>query len=182
MFPTMAYEIDAHHSLIEFSVKHMMVTTVKGRFTKFSGDVHIDEANPAASKVDVVIETASVDTSSEPRDGHLRSADFFDSEKYPTIAFHSKSVEALGNDKYRVLGDLTVRDVTREIPLEITREGVTKSMQGQQLQGFSAALSISRKDFGLEWNVALESGGWLVSDQVKISLEIEVVEKASVAA
>lgn len=178
----MAYTIDASHSLIEFSVKHMMVTTIKGRFKSFSGEVHIDEQNPAASKVDVTIETASVDTGAEPRDGHLRGADFFDAEKYPTITFTSKRVESLGDEKYRVLGDLTVHGVTREIPLEITREGVTKSMQGQQLQAFSAELAISRKDFGLEWNVALESGGWLVGDKVKISLEVEVVEKAAVTA
>ncbi|HEX8997819.1 MAG TPA: YceI family protein [Ktedonobacterales bacterium] len=178
----MAYNIDASHSLIEFSVKHMMVTTVKGRFTQFQGDVEIDEANPANSKVDVTIDTASVTTGDEKRDGHLRSADFFEPEKYPTITFSSKKVEALGGEKYRVTGDLTLHGVTREVTFDFTREGVTKSMQGTQLQGFSANLAISRKEFGLEWNVALESGGWLVSDQVKISLEIEAVEKASVAA
>ena len=178
----MAYNIDTSHSLIEFSIKHMMVTTVKGRFTKFQGDVEIDEATPANSKVDVTIETASVTTGDEKRDGHLRSADFFEPEKYPTITFSSKKVEALGGEQYRVIGDLTLHGVTREIAFDITREGVTKTMQGQQLQAFSAALTISRKDFGLEWNVALESGGWLVSDQVKIALEIQAVEKASVAA
>ena len=178
----MAYTIDASHSLVEFSVKHMMVTTVKGRFKNFSGEVEIDEANPAASKVDVTIHTASIDTGSEQRDGHLRGADFFDAEKYPTITFVSKRVEALGGEKYRVIGDLTVHGVTHEIPLEVTREGVTRSMQGQQLQAFSAEFSLSRKDFGLEWNVALESGGWLVSDKVKVTLEIQAVEQAAAAA
>ena len=178
----MTHTIDSSHSLIEFSVKHMMVTTVKGRFTKFSGDVEIDEANPANSKVDVIIDAASVTTSDEKRDGHLRSADFFEPEKYPQITFHSTTVEALGGEKYRVTGDFTMHGVTRPITFDITREGVTKSMQGKELQGFSATLTLSRKDFGLEWNVALESGGWLVSDQVKIALEIEVVSAVTVAA
>lgn len=181
MVSTMTHTIDASHSHIDFSVKHMMVSTVKGRFKSFSGEVEIDDANPTASKVDVTIETASIDTGAEQRDGHLRSADFFDAEKYPTITFTSKKVEPLGDDKYRVTGDLTVHGVTREIPLEITREGVAQNMYGKQVQAFSAALSISRKDFGLEWNVALESGGWLVSDQVKVSLDIEAVEKVAAA-
>lgn len=178
----MAYTIDASHSLVEFSVKHMMVTTVRGRFKQFSGEIEIDEANPANSKVDVLIDTASVDTGSEQRDGHLRSGDFFESEKYPTITFTSKRVEALGNEKYRVTGDLTMHGVTREIPLDVVREGVTKNMQGQTLHAFSASVTINRKDFGLEWNVALESGGMLVSEQVKIALEVQAVEKAAVTA
>lgn len=178
----MAYNIDTSHSLIEFSVKHMMVTTVKGRFTKFQGDVEIDEQTPANSKVDVTIETASITTGDENRDGHLRSGDFFESEKYPTITFTSKTVEALGGEKYHVAGELTMHGVTRPVSFDITREGVTKNMQGKSLQAFSANLTLSRKEFGLEWNVALESGGWLVSDQVKISLEVQALEAASVAA
>ncbi len=178
----MAYNIDSSHSLIEFSVKHMMVSTVKGRFTKFQSNVEIDEANPANSKVDVTIETASVTTSDEKRDGHLRSADFFDAEKYPTITFKSTKVEALGGESYRLTGDLTLHGVTRPVTFDFTREGVTKNMQGKQLQGFSASFAINRKDFGLEWNVALESGGWLVSDHVKISLEVQAVEAVTVAA
>jgi polyisoprenoid-binding protein YceI len=178
----MAYAIDSNHSLIEFSAKHMMVTTVKGRFKQFSGEVDIDEADPTNSKVEVTIDAASIDTGAEPRDNHLRGADFFDVEKYPTIAFISKRVEPLGDERYRATGDLTMHGVTREIPLEFTREGVTKTMQGKRLQAFAAAFTVNRKDFGLEWNVALESGGWLVSDQIKISLEVQVVETAAVAA
>jgi len=178
----MTYNIDTSHSLIEFAVKHMMVTTVKGRFTKFQGDVEIDEQTPANSKVDVTIETASITTGDDNRDGHLRGADFFEPEKYPTITFTSKSVTPLGGEKYRVAGDLTLHGVTREIAFDITREGKTTNMKGQSLQAFSAALTISREDYGLKWNVALESGGWLVSDQVKISLEIEAVEVAAVVA
>lgn len=178
----MTHTIDTSHTLIEFSVKHMMVSTVKGRFTKFSGDVEIDEANPANSKVDVVIDAASISTGDEKRDGHLRSADFFEPEKYPEISFHSTKVEPLGGDKYRVTGDLSMHGVTRPITFDFTHEGKTTTMQGKEMQAFSATLAISRKDFGLEWNVALESGGWLVSDQVKIALEIEVVSAATVAA
>lgn len=174
----MAYSIDTSHSLIEFSVKHMMVSTVKGHFAKFQGNIELDEANPANSKVNVEIEAASITTGDERRDGHLNSADFFEPEKYPTISFKSTTVEALGGDKYRLTGDLTLHGVTREIAFDFTREGVTKNMQGQSLQAFSAAFAISRKEFGLEWNVALESGGWLVSDQVKVSLEIEALVAA----
>jgi polyisoprenoid-binding protein YceI len=160
----------------------MMVTTVKGRFTRFQGDVEIDETTPTNSKVDVTIETASVSTGDDKRDGHLSSADFFDPEKYPTITFTSTKVEPLGGEQYRVTGDLTLHGVTRATSFDITREGVTKNMKGQVLHAFSANLALSRKEFGLEWNVALESGGWLVSDQVKIALEIEAIEAASVAA
>ena len=178
----MAYSIDTSHSLIEFSVKHMMVSTAKGRFTKFQGAVEIDEANPANSKVSVTIDTASVTTGDEKRDGHLRSADFFNAEQYPTATFTSTKVEALGGENYRVTGDLTLHGVTHPVTFDFTREGVTKNMQGSSLQGFSAAFTISRKDFGLEWNVALETGGFMVSDQVKITLEVEAVEAASAAA
>jgi polyisoprenoid-binding protein YceI len=178
----MAYNISTSHSLIEFSVKHMMFTTVKGRFTQFQGDIEIDEANPANSKVDVTIETASISTGDANRDAHLRGADFFEPEKYPTTTFTSTKVEPLGGEQYRVTGDLTLHGVTRPISFDITREGVTKTMKGEPLQAFSATLDISRKDFGLEWNVALESGGWLVSDHVKIALEVQAVEKASIAA
>ncbi|MEO7000795.1 MAG: YceI family protein [Ktedonobacterales bacterium] len=177
----MAYEIDQAHSLVEFSVKHMMVTTVKGRFKQFSGTVHIDEANPAASAVDVTIDTVSIDTSAEPRDNHLRSAEFFDAQQYPTITFKSTKVEPKGDEKYHVTGDLTIRGITKPHTLEVTREGQTTSMQGKQLQAFSLNTRLSRKEFGLEWNVALESGGWLVSDEVKIAVEAEVVEAVPAA-
>ena len=178
----MAYEIDSAHSLVEFSVKHMMVTTVKGRFKQFQGTVEIDEANPATSKVDVTIDVASIDTGAEPRDNHLRSADFFDAQQYPTITFTSTKVEPKGGEKYAVTGDLTIHGVTRPHTLEVTREGKTTNMQGKQLQGFSLTTKISRKEFGLEWNVALESGGWLVGDEVKIAVEAEVVEAVTAAA
>lgn len=178
----MAWDIDTAHSSIEFTAKHMMVTNVKGRFTRFSGDAHLDETNPANSRVDVTIDLASLTTGTEGRDNHLRSADFFDVENHPTATFYSTKVEKVGEDRLRVTGDLTIRGVTKPVTLDVTVEGKVKDMQGKDRYGFTATTSFSRKDFGLEWNVALESGGWLVSDQVKISLEVEVVDKAAVAA
>ena len=157
----MAYTIDPSHSLIEFSVKHMMFTTVKGRFTKFQGDVEIDEANPANSRVDVTIDTTSISTGDANRDGHLRSADFFEPEKYPTITFHSTKVEPLSGEKYRVTGDFTMHGVTRELSFDITREGGTKNMKGEALQAFSATLSLSRNGCGLEGKVASSSAAGL---------------------
>ena len=178
----MAYEFDQAHSIIEFAVKHMMVTTVKGRFKQFNGIVDIDEQNPAASVVNITIDVASVDTGNDGRDGHLRSPDFFDPEKYPTITFTSTKIEPLGGERYRVTGDLTAHGVTKSHTLEVTREGATTNMQGKKIVAFSLDTKLSRKEFGLEWNVALESGGWLVSDEVKVSVEAQVVEAAPVTA
>lgn len=178
----MAWELNNAHSLIGFSVKHMMVTTVRGRFNKFSGTFEIEEQNPAASKVDVTIDVASIDTGDDNRDNHLRSPDFFDAPQYPNITYKSTKIEKLSNEQFRVTGNLTIHGVTREVPLEVTYEGQTKDMQGQRLAAFSAHTSISRKDFGLNWNVALESGGWLVSDKVNIDLEAQVIEPATAPA
>ena len=170
----MQYEFDAAHSQIEFTARHMMVSTVRGRFKKFSGDLDIDEQNPAASSVDITIDVASVDTNQEARDNHLRSPDFFDAAKFPTLTYKSTKVEPKGENTYHVTGDLTIRGVTKSHTLEITREGPITDMQGKQRMAFSMTTKISRKEFGLEWNVALESGGWLVSDEVKIFIEAEV--------
>jgi len=178
----MAWEIDQSHSLIEFSVKHMMVTTVKGRFTKFAGKIDLDEANPAASVVDVTIDTNSVATGDEKRDGHLRSPDFFDVEQYPTITYKSTRVELTGHDSARVTGDLTIKGVSHPVTLEVTREGETKNMRGERLMGFSVRTSFSRKDWGLNWNVALETGGVLVSDKITVAIDAEVFEPAAAPA
>jgi polyisoprenoid-binding protein YceI len=177
----MAWEIDAAHSLVEFSVKHMMVSTVKGRFGQYSGVLDLDEPNPHDSKVDVTIQTGSIDTHDPNRDAHLRSADFFDAEKYPTITFKSTTVEKLSDEEYRVTGDLTMHGVTREVPLQVTLEGQTKDMQGKRRAGFSIRTAVNRKDFGLNWNVALEAGGVLVGEKVNINIEAEVIETADVA-
>lgn len=178
----MAWTIDTAHSAIEFSVKHMMVSTVKGRFPAFTGEANIDEANPANSNVNVTIDVNSITTGTDGRDGHLRSADFFDVEKYPTATFSSTKVEKLGEDHLRVVGDLTVRGVTKPVTLDVQVEGKVKDMQGNDRYGFSATTSFSRKEFGLEWNVALDSGGWLVSDLIKIAIDAQVVAPAQVPA
>jgi polyisoprenoid-binding protein YceI len=177
----MAWDIDTAHSSIEFTAKHMMVTNVKGRFTRFSGDAHLDETNPANSRVDVTIDLASLTTGTEGRDNHLRSADFFDVENHPTATFYSTKVEKVDEDRLRVTGDLTIRGVTKPVTLDVTVEGKVKDMQGKDRYGFTATTSFSRKDFGLEWNVALESGGWLVSDKITIAIDAQVIAPAEVA-
>lgn len=178
----MAWEIDQAHSLIEFSAKHLMVTTVKGRFNTFSGKIDLDEPNPANSVVDVTIDTNSVSTGDEKRDGHLRSPDFFDVAQYPTMTFKSTRVEQTGEDTARVAGDLTIKGVTRPVTLEVTREGETKNMRGERLMGFSVRTTINRKDWGLNWNVALETGGVLVGEKITISIDAEVFEPAPATA
>lgn len=167
----MDYTIDTAHTLIEFSAKHMMVTTVKGRFSTFSGDIEYDEGNPHATRIDVTVDVGSLTTGQEQRDAHLRSADFFDAESFPKATYVSKRVEELGRDRYRVIGDLTIRGTTREVALDVEIEGRFKNLQGAPAIGFTAKTSFNRKDFGLNWNVALESGGWLVSEQIKVAIE-----------
>ncbi len=178
----MAWEIDAAHSWIEFSVKHMMVTTVKGRFTKYSGVVELDEQNPSASTVDVTIDVNSVYSGDEKRDGHLRSADFFDAETYPTITYKSTKVEEIGDDRFRITGDLTMHGVTKEVVFDANLEGRAKNPWGKNVAAFSISTSVNRKDFGLNWNVALETGGVLVSEKVNISIEAQAIEVVSEAA
>ena len=174
-FDTMAWDIDTAHSTIEFTAKHMMVTNVRGRFLNFSGDAHLDEEHPEQSRVDVTIDLASLTTGAEARDQHLRSADFFDVAQYPTATFHSTKVERRGEDHLKVTGDLTIRGITKPVTLDVTVEGKFKDMQGNDRYGFSATTSFSRKEFGLEWNVALESGGWLVGDKITIAIDAQVI-------
>jgi len=178
----MAWQIDTKHSQIEFAVRHMMLSTVRGRFKQFSGDITIDEQHPENSSLTATIDVASIDTGDEGRDAHVRNADFFDVAQYPTATYTSTRIEKSGDDTYTVYGDLTLRGVTREVPLELTLEGVTKDMQGQRRAGFTARTSFNRKDFGLTWNVGLETGGVLVSDKVTITIEAQVVEPATVTA
>ena len=178
----MAWQIDTKHSQIEFAVRHMMLSTVRGRFKQFSGDITIDEQNPENSQFAATIDVASIDTGDEGRDGHLRSADFFDVAQYPTATYTSTRIEKTGEDTYKVYGDLTLHGVTKEVPLELTLEGVTKDMQGNRRAGFTVQASFNRKDFGLTWNVGLETGGVLVSEKVNITIEAQVVEPATVTA
>lgn len=173
----MSWTIDTAHSEVNFTARHMMISNVRGRFEKFSGTVDFDEANPANTKVFVEIDAASIYTREPQRDGHLRSADFFDVEKYPTITFQSKRVELLDEKRARLIGDLTIRDVTREVVLDVEYSGMSQSPWGTTNAGFTASTRINRKDWGLTWNVALETGGWLVSDEIKIDLELEIVRQ-----
>ena len=173
----MAWHIDPAHSEIQFSVRHMMISTVRGRFTTFSGTVDADEQNPASSQVNVQIDVASINTGDERRDGHLRSPDFFDAENYPYVTFKSTKVERQDGTNFRLYGDLTIRDVTHPVVLDVEYAGQAKSPWGTTSAGFSAQTKINRKDWNLNWNVALETGGWLVSDEIKVSIEIELVKQ-----
>ena len=175
---TGTWTIDPTHSLVEFSGKHMMFTTVKGRLTGVQGIIVTDWENPTASRVEAVIDAATVDTGNEQRDAHLRSADFLDVEHYPTITFRSTRIEPEGGYHHlHVFGDLTLRGMTREIMLDTTYLGEGTNPWGKEVAGFSAETTINRKDFGLNWNVALEKGGWLVSDALKIVLDVQAVRR-----
>jgi polyisoprenoid-binding protein YceI len=175
--PVKTWTIDPSHSLVEFSLRHMMVTTVKGRFTQLSGQISYDPANLSQASVEVEIAAPSISTHDDKRDAHLRSADFLDVERFPTIRFVSTRVEPIGTDgeRARVIGDLTIHGVTREVVLDAELNGSGQTPFGTTVAGFTAQTSINRKDFGLNWNVALETGGLLVGDTIKISLEIEAV-------
>ena len=173
------WNIDSSHSGIHFAVRHMVVSKVRGAFTKYQGTINFDEQKPEASKVSVRIEAASIDTREPQRDGHLRSADFFDVERFPTLSFESTKVEKLKGERYRVSGDLVIHGVTQPVELEVEYLGVGKDPWGNERIGFQAETSVSRKDFGLSWNQALEAGGVLVGDKVEISIDAQGVKAQS---
>ncbi|HEU0130191.1 MAG TPA: YceI family protein [Mycobacteriales bacterium] len=176
---TGTYDIDASHSSLEFAAKHAMVTTVRGRFSDFSGVLHLDGADPEASRAEVTINVGSLDSRSDQRDEHLRGADFFDVEKYPRITFKStRAARGKDDDEYRLWGDLTIKGVTREVELVLTFTGSAQDPWGGQRVGFEGHATVNRKDWGLTWNVALEAGGILVSDKVKLNLDIAAVKRA----
>ena len=178
----MSWQIDLAHSHINFSVRHMMISTVRGTFDSFSGTVEFDPETPAATSVNVSIDAASINTREEKRDEHLRSGDFLDVANFPAITFVSKRVEPAGADSGKLVGDLTIHGVTREVVLDVDYHGQAKSPWGTTSAGFSASTKIKRDDFGLTWNVALETGGWLVGNDIKIEIEVEVVEQVAAAA
>lgn len=171
------WKLDPSHTLVEFSAKHLMITTVKGRITDVEGSIFIDERNPRNSTVQASLKAASIDTRTEQRDQHLRSADFLDIEKYPEIRFKSTRIEGDRNE-FKLIGDLTIRDVTREVTLDVTFEGQTKDPWGGERVGFSATGKIDRRDFGLTWNMLLEGGGLTVGNDIKIAIEVEAVKAA----
>jgi polyisoprenoid-binding protein YceI len=170
------WNIDNAHSGVHFTARHMMFAKVRGRFTRWTGTLEVDEENPAASRVSADIEAASVDTNEEKRDGHLRSADFFDVDKYPKITFRSTKVEPKGPSVSRLIGDLTIRGVTRPVTVAVELLGKGKDPWGNERIVFSGSTSVDRKDFGLMWNQVLEAGGVLVGDKIEINLEIEAVK------
>ena len=172
----MAWSIDTSHSEILFRVRHMMISNVRGQFKSFSGTIDINEDNPAASSVAVSIDVASIDTRDEKRDGHLKSGDFFDAEQFPTITFTSTGVEVTGNNTGKIHGDLTIKGVTKPVVLDATFVGKAKSPWGTTSAGFNASTTINRTDFGLTWNVALETGGILVGEEITIDIELEAVQ------
>ena len=173
------WRIDGSHSAAEFAVKHLMISTVKGHFANVTGSVTVDEANPAKASVNVTIDVGSVDTRDEKRDAHLKSADFFDVQRFPTITFRGKRIDGSIDGEFKLVGDLTIRDVTREVTLNVEAAGSVTDPWGGERTGFAATTKINRKDFGLTWNVALETGGVLVGDEVKISIEVELVKEAA---
>lgn len=180
MAGTTVWEIDPAHSTIEFAVKHMMFTTVRGRFKSFSGTVRVDENNPDRSSVEVRIDAGSIDTGVADRDAHLRSADFLAVEEYPEITFRSTRVNGAykqDGDRFSVIGDLQIRGKAMPVTLEATFEGIGKDPWGKQRSGFAARAEIDRREWGLRWNQALETGGVLVANSVRIEIEAQAVKQ-----
>lgn len=171
------YTIDTSHSRLGFSARHAMVTTVRGQFDGYEGTAHVDTTTPANSKVTVTIQTTSIDTRDENRDGHLRSADFFDAEQFPTITFVSTDVERDGDD-WNITGDLTIKGITHPVTIGFEQTGSAQDPFGNTRIGFEGSTSINRKDFGLTWNAALETGGVLVSEKIKLDFDISAIKNA----
>jgi polyisoprenoid-binding protein YceI len=171
------WDIDPAHSTVEFSVRHMMVTTVKGQFQKVKGTVELDEKDPSKSTVEVSIETASIDTREAKRDAHLKSPDFFDAAKFPALTFKSTKIEKAGKGKFKITGDLTMHGITKAVVLAV--EGPSASIKdpyGRTVRGVMATGKLDRKDWGMTWNKALDSGGFVVSDEVKLDINAELAE------
>ena len=172
---TTNWKIDTSHSTVEFAVKHMMFTTVKGRFTDVTGTIAFDPNDPVNGRADITIDASTVDTRDAKRDAHLRSADFFDVEKFPTLTFRTTNVAGTAK-RFALTGDLTIRGITRPVTLDVTFEGAGPDPWGGERAGFSASATVNRRDFGLTWNAALETGGVLVGDEVKIAIELELLK------
>jgi len=171
---TTTYNIDKAHSEVTFQVRHLL-TKVRGRFAEFEGAIEYDEEHPDNSKVSVAVQAASIDTSERDRDNHLRSADFFDVEKYPALTFNSRAIVRKAMTGFDVTGDLTIHGVTRQVTFDVSFLGKAKDPWGNERVAFEAEATINRKDYGLNWNAALETGGFLVGDEVKVSLSVQAV-------
>lgn len=173
----MSWKIDSAHSEVNFAVRHMMISKVRGQFEQFDGTIEFDPDRPAETRVEVHIDVASINTREEQRDNHLRSADFFDVENYPTMTFRSTDVEVTGEDSARLTGELTIRDETHSVSVDVEYAGLAKSPWGTTSAGFSARTSLNREDWGLTWNQPLETGGWLVGKEVEIFIDVELVRQ-----
>jgi len=170
------YSLDVAHTRIGFSARHAMVTSVRGSFEDFEGTAHLDAADPTKSSAKLTIQVASLTTGQEQRDAHLRSPDFFDVETYPEITFESTDVEQLDGDTYRLVGDLTIKDQTQPVSVDFTFNGSAKDPFGNLRAGFEGRTTVNRKDWGLTWNAALETGGFLVADKVKFEFDVSAVK------
>jgi polyisoprenoid-binding protein YceI len=173
----MPWQIDNSHTHIQFTVRHMMLSKVRGSFEKFSGSVNFDETNPANTSVEFQLEAASITTGDPKRDGHLRSPDFFNAEAFPSITFASKKVVVTSEKTAVLTGDMTIRGLTREVNFDVEYLGMSKSPWGTQDAGFEAKTRILREDWDLTWNVALETGGWLVGKEIDINIELELIKQ-----
>ena len=173
--PTGTYTIDPTHSRIGFVARHAMVTKVRGSFNEFEGSGYFDADDPTKSHLQLTIQAASIDTRNADRDGHLRSNDFFDMETYPTITFTSTAVEKTGDDTYRVTGDLTIKDVTKPVSVDFEYMGTAKDPFGNERLGLEGTTTINRKDWGVNWNAALDTGGVLVSEKVTLEFEVSAI-------
>ncbi|MFF8593211.1 YceI family protein [Streptomyces sp. NPDC015220] len=172
------YTIDPSHSTLGFVARHAMVTNVKGKFNEFTGSLHLDGSDPAASTASLDITMESIDTGSADRDGHLKSSDFFRTEQFPTMTFRSTEAEALGGDDYRITGDLTILGVTKPLTIDLEFNGAAKDPFGNERVGFEGKAEILRSEWGLTWNAALETGGVLVSDKIKLNFDISAIKNA----
>ena len=173
------YTLDPAHTTIGFVARHAMVTNVKGSFRDFSGTLHLDGSDPAASKASIDVQMASIDTGNADRDGHLKSSDFFNIEEFPTMTFRSTKAEALGGDDYRITGDLSILGVTKPITIDLEFNGAAKDPFGNERVGFEGKAEIQRSEWGLTWNAALETGGFLVSDKIKLNFDISAIKAAA---
>ncbi|MFF4098466.1 YceI family protein [Streptomyces sp. NPDC001903] len=172
------YVIDAAHSSIGFTVRHAMVTNVRGSFADYSGSLQLDGGDPARSAASIEVKIASVDTGIADRDGHLRSGDFFDADAFPLMTFRSTEAAQLGGDRYRITGELTIKDVTRPLSIDLEFNGSATDVYGNERVGFEGSAEILRSDWGLTWNAALEAGGVMVSDKVKLTFDISAIKQA----
>lgn len=173
----MSWQIDQAHSEVNFAVRHMMISTVRGQFEKFSGIIEFDSETPENTTVDVTIESASINTKETQRDGHLLSPDFLNVTEFPNLTFESTDVKIISDNQAQLTGDLTIRNITQSVILDVEYAGMAKSPWGTTSAGFSAKATINREDWGLTWNQALETGGWLVGKEIDISIEVELVQQ-----